>query len=261
MDLQPLTQDEQILLEHHLSVIKVSFVLMIKSIAVIHTQRLYRGDGSQTWAEFCKKSLNFSERYGHYFIQAFSILDAIETYNTTAPDPLPLPSREAQTRALSDAPKELIIEVWQQTTARYANPTSRNIKETITDVTTEQALIMRGVTDTAVISALTNLAQKSDNGYQVVTELMTTGYLQLGGDEDAIPLADVRLADLRRYEDDMRREAIARRVANEGGVVVTVYPNNPQKTARALLAHMTTSQAYELSILLDEGLEQNRTLD
>jgi len=258
---RPLTPTEQADLDSHLSIIKTSFITMIKSLAYIHINRLYRGDGSRKWAQFCKDELNISPRYGYYYIEAFSVLNEIEAHNTQTHEPLPTPTRLEQTRALAQS--DLIVTTWQNATRRFGdNPTGKQIRQAIeADVTTEQALIMRGVTDTAVISALANLAQKSDNGYQVVTELMTTGYLQLGDSEDAIPLADVRLADLRRYEDDMRREAIARRVANEGGVVITVFPNNPQKTARALLAHMTTSQAYELSILLDEGLEQNRTPD
>lgn len=252
----PLTATEQAELQRHLSIIRTSFIAMVTSLATIHAKRLYRGDdGSRTWAQFCKDELNISPRYGYYYIEAFSVLTEIEAHNTQTNTPLPTPARLEQTRALAES--DLIVDTWQNATRRYGdNPTGKQIRQTIeTDVTTEQALIMRGVTDGAVISALTELAQKSDSGYQVVTELMTTGYLQMGDDEDAIPLADVRLADLRRYEDELKREAIARRVASEGGVVVTIFPHNPQKTARALLAHMTSSQAYELSILLDEGIK------
>jgi len=224
---------------------------MIKSLAHIHANRLYRGDGSRTWAEFCKDELNISPRYGYYYIEAFSVLNEIEAYNTQTHEPLPTPTRLEQTRALAQS--DLIVTTWQNATRRFGdNPTGKQIRQAIeADVTTEQALIMRGVTDTAVISALANLAQKSDNGYQVVTELMTTGYLQLGDSEDAIPLADVRLADLRRYEDDMRREAIARRVANEGGVVVTIYPQNQAKTISMLAKVLTTEQIKGLCVEMD----------
>jgi hypothetical protein len=256
----PLTESEQQALEHHLSVIQVSFALMVKSIAIIHVQRLYRGiDGNQTWAEFCKNSLNFSARLGHYFVTAFSILETIELFNETAPAPLPLPLKEAHTRALSDSPKELIIEVWQQTIARYGdNPTARNIRETIEDMTISEALIMHGVTDVDVLGMLTTLADKNEHGHGLVTELLNTGYLQIGDEDDAIPLVDVRVADLRRYQDDVKREAIARRVADEGGVTITIYPDNPTKTAGALVAHMPINQLMRLRGVLAEICEKQK---
>lgn len=250
----PLSIEEQHLLEQNLSIVKSSFIIMIRALSVIHSLRLYRGDGNRTWSEFCTTELDFSPRMGHYFITAFSILETIEAYNQTAPDPLPLPNKEAQTRALSDAPKELIIDVWQATTAKYGDsPTARHIKETIADMTISEALILRGVTDGAVLSALENLADKSPHGAGVVSELLNTGYLQPGDDEDAIPLQDIRIADLRHYEDNQRREAIARRIADSGGVTVVIYPNDPIKTAGVLRGVMTDEQAYDLWFNLGES--------
>jgi len=248
MDSQPLSQSEQDSLNHHLSVIKVSFALMIKSLAIIYSQRLYRGiDGGRTWQSFCETELNFGERLGYYFVKAYSVLETIEEYNATAPDPLPLPARESQTRALLSTPPDLIVPVWQATIARYGNnPTNKQITEMVQDVTVKEALIMKGISDADVLEALSTLAEKSEHGRTVVTELLVTGYLQASGDGDAIPLADLRLVDLKRYEDEQRREAIMRRVADEGGVVLTVYPNDSKKTAKILLASMTDDQAYGL---------------
>ena len=244
----PLTVQEQQTLEHHLAIIRTSFLVMIKTLSVIHAQKLYRGaDGSRTWERFCKEELNFSARYGSYFITAFSILETIEEHNTTTDQPLPLPSKEAHTRALSDAPREMIVEGWQATTQKYgANPTARNIRQTIEEMTVSEALIMRGVTDGAVLTVLESIADKSEHGRGIVTELLNTGYLQPLDEEDAIPLSDVRLADLRHYEEAQRKEAIARRVADEGGVVITVYPNNPTKTAGILRGSMTSEQLRDL---------------
>jgi len=42
---RPLTPTEQADLDRHLSIIKTSFITMIKSLAYIHINRLYRGDG------------------------------------------------------------------------------------------------------------------------------------------------------------------------------------------------------------------------
>lgn len=244
----PLSQQEIDTLNYHLETIRISFVLMIKSLAQIHKLKLYRGEqGNQTWSDFCKNSLNFSARYGHLFIQAFSVLESIELYNNDAIDPLPLPNKEAQTRALSTIPKDLVIPVWQATTAKYGNnPTGKQITEMSKDVTVSEALIMRGVANADVLEALSTLADKSESGRGVVTELLVTGYLQVGEEADAIPLADVRVMDLRRYEQDVKREAIARRITEQGGVVVTIYPDNPTKTAGILLASMTSEQAYDL---------------
>lgn len=253
---EPLKPAEKAELEAHLTIIRTSFIAMVTSLATIHAKRLYRGeDGLRTWENFCRAELDFSARWGYYYIEAFTVLAEIESYNATSDTPLPAPTSLAQTRALAQT--DLITTVWQATTARYGEkPTGKQITQTANDMTTEQALMLRGVTDGGVIVALSELAQKSDNGYAIVQELLATGYLQGAGDgEDAIRLQDVRVADLRRWEDDTRKEAIMRRVANEGGINVVIYPQNAEKTARALLGHLTTSQAYELSILL----EQTRT--
>lgn len=245
----PLTPLEQDSLEHHLAIIKSSFVIMVRSLAIIHSQRLYRGeDGLQTWAQFCQRHLNFSARLGYYFVQACEVLDTIEAHNQNNLA-LPLPTNEAQTRVLATT-DDLIIPVWQATTARYGDsPTARNIKDTIADMTTKEALLAVGVTDVDVIEALETLADKSSTGYKFVTELVVTGYLQ-GSDEDAIPLADVRVADLRRWEDDNRREAIARRVADAGGVVITIYPSDMRQTARALAQVMGYDGLQSLKVMI-----------
>lgn len=119
----------------------------------------------------------------------------------------------------------------------------------VQDVTVKEALIMKGVADADVIEALSNLAEKSEHGRGVVTELLVTGYLQSEG--DAIPLADVRLRDLKAYEDEQRKEAIMRRVADEGGVVITVFPDNPLKTIKALRTTLTSEQIRSLAIEME----------
>lgn len=255
----PLSIEEQHLLDQNLSIVKSSFIIMIRALSVIHSLRLYRGEGNRTWSEFCITELDFSPRMGHYFITAFSILETIEAHNATTPDPLPLPNKEAQTRALSATAPDLIIPVWEAVTAKYGdNPTAKNIHTVANDMTVSEALILHGVTDGAVLSALENLADKSEHGRTVVTELLTTGYLQ-SGDNDAIPLADVRIIDLKRYEDEQRKEAIMRRVADEGGISITIYPDNPTKTAGALVAHMPIAQVARLRWVLAEICQKVET--
>lgn len=119
---------------------------------------------------------------------------------------------------------------------------------------------MRGVTDTDVITRLANLYHKSETGYGVVTELLATGYLQMGDEDEAIPLQQVRVSDLARHEQAIRREAIMRRIADDGGIVITVYPDNPAKTIKALQSVMTGfSQITHLIRPQSPELEQNRT--
>ena len=238
----PAEQDE---LNTHLNIINHSFITMIRSLAYIHKHRLYRGDdGLRTWRDFCKSELKMSERYGYYYIEAFSVLSEIETYNATTDTPLPEPTHLQQTRALAQT--DNIVAVWQSVTSRYDNPTGKQIKSAIADVTIEQVLIMKGVTDTDVITRLATLYHKSDTGHEIVTEIVTTGYLQTGDEDEAIPLQQVRVSDLARHEKAIRQEAIMRRIADDGGVVITVYPSNPTKTIKALRSVMTGEQLYTL---------------
>ena len=244
--LDPLSEDEQIALNHHLRVIKQSFIAMIRSLAYIHKNRLYRGNGGRTWAQFCEDELNYSPRYGNYLVSAFTILETIETHNGVSDETLPLPTNEAQTRALSVSKQaDVIIETWRGAVARGGvNAPKRVIIEVYNE------LVSSGVNkDTAQ-----TLARVADTktGDSIITELLTSGYLQTGDEDETIPLADVRSLDVTRYINELRRETIMQRVAQDGGVNVTIYPDNPARTAKALLAHMTTSQAYELSILLED---------
>ncbi len=222
----PLTPAESQILAHHLEIIRTSFVTMVRSIGYIYHHRLYRGNGHRTWQKFCADELNFSARYGWYFIEAFSVLSQIEEHNATTPAPLPIPAKLAQTRALAQT-DDLLITTWQIATTQHDNPTARQIASISHD------LMMAGVSY-PVANILGEIALKNANGAGLVRELVTTGYLQFDEEENAIALGDVRVTDLRRYQDELRKEAMLQRVASEGGVVITVYPSDLERTAKAL---------------------------
>jgi hypothetical protein len=238
----PMTDSEKHRLDEYLKIIRTSFITTVKTLAKIHSERLYRGnDGTRTWAQFCEDELNFSARLGYYFVRAFQVLEAIESN----PEPLPLPTHEAQTRALLPAPPELIIPIWQQTITRYGdNPTAKQIGNIIDQLTPP------------VASALKTLAEKSAHGSEIVSEIITTGYLQIGDADEAIPIEEIRLADLTRYEQMLRNEAIARRIAQDGGVNCTIYPADSQRTARLLLKLLSASQATELAYALIKACDE-----
>lgn len=243
--LNPLSDDEQLELQHHLTIIKTSVIATIRALAHIHQKRLYRGDGGRSWAEFCQSELNFSPRYGHYLVSAFAVLETIEGYNEVADDPLPLPVNEGQARALSALPKDVIVATWQATVKQHGTGASR---KTITEV--YQALKQAGASE-ATAETLGKLAN-TQTGATIANELLSTGYLQTGDIDEVIPLEQLRPDDVTRYMNDLRRENIMQRVANEGGVSVTIYPADSERTAKALMQWLNPKQAYELSIILDE---------
>lgn len=238
----PMTEGEKHRLHEYLKIIRTSFLTTVKTLAKIHSDRLYRGDdGMRTWAKFCEDELNFSARLGYYFVKAFQVLEVIECSS----EPLPLPTHEAQTRALLATPPELIIPVWKQTVTVYGdNPTAKQITNIIDQLAPP------------VASALQNLAEKSVHGADIVSEIITTGYLQIGDADEAIPLEEIRLADLTRYEQVLRNEAIARRIAQDGGVNCTVYPADSHRTARSLLKLLTPLQATELAQALMRACDE-----
>jgi hypothetical protein len=241
--LNPLSDDETIELQHHLTVIKTSVISLIRSLAHIYQKRLYRGDGSRTWAEFCQQELNFSPRYGYYLVQAFTVLQTIEAHNQTADKPLPLPSNEAQARALSAIPNDAIVATWQATLARHGVSASR---KTVLDVYHE--LVNAGAKEETaqILGQLAN----TKTGLAIAEDVLVSGYLQTSDDDDAIPLSDLRPVDVSRYHNTLRHELIMQRVAREGGVPVIIYPQNTVQTAKILGQLLTVDQLKELAVLL-----------
>lgn len=235
-----LNQDEEIELQHHLKVIRSSFIQMVKALAIIHSKKLYRGqNGKRTWAEFCRDELNFSERYGYYFVEAFSVLGQIDEYNQSNPNTeLPYPQNLKQTKALAKA--DDIIGAWMRATQKYTTPTAKQISETIQALKNE--LVMAGVSEqTAMIITNTNPTHIT---YEIIAEVIQTGYLQIA--DEVIPATDIRPQDIIRYEDELRREQILQKIAERGGVSVTIYPHDPLKTAKSLIQHIPQDQIIQL---------------
>lgn len=237
-----LTKDEESELNHQLKIVKTSFTNTVRALAVIYTKKLYRGhDGKRTWQEFCEQDLGFSGRYGHYFVKAFSVLEQIDQHNQSHPDEqLPYPTNLRQVRELTKSNN--VIEVWQLTIKNHQVPTAKTISDTSNQIKTE--LEHAGVrSDVAHGIAL---SMKSSIGQQIIQEILQTGYLQIA--DEIIPANEIRSNDVERYESEIRRELFLQKVADRGGVCITIYPDDLAKTAKALIQHI---QPEAISLLIE----------
>lgn len=232
--LNPLTPHEKEELEHHLTIIEGSFARMVKSLAHIYYTRLYRGDdGRQTWAQFCERRLNFSARHGHYFVKAF------DTLQTITESELPPPTKLAQTRALSAIPKDYVLETWAGVYRQFGDKaTAKNITTIYNDLKDAGAV-------GSVARTLATLAD-TDEGKEAIGDVLVTGYLQWN--DSIVPIEQANMRDIENYTDAMRREARARELANEGGMLITIYPDNAEKTRANLEKVLTDEQINALLI-------------
>lgn len=220
-----LTTQEKTELEHHLRIIKSSFIQMVKSLGVIYYKKLYRGDnGKRTWAEFCQQELNFSSRYGYYFVQGFNALRKIDEYNEGEYEKLPYPSDLSQLRALSGA--DDVVQVWKKV-AKTGDISQRSIIRTKELLEVEGRLTTVGLSQECINTLMTGY--NTSTGKEIIDEILTTGYLQTG--DFVLSAQDIRPKDILDYETALRREKMLQKIAEQGGVTITIYPDNPQKTA------------------------------
>ena len=236
-----------------------TFFAVGAAFKAIKADRLYR-EKYASWDDYCADRWGFSGRKANYWIAGARAAEQIAQTGTT------VPASEWQVRPVANDPD--VADIWADAVTQYGDqPTQKQVQETKIKrqvygaglapviqkmetgvISPKQALVLsdtlagcepkvrgdmllRGVTDPAVVRKMNDLGKRGSETYR---EIVTTGYIQFTGEDDAVPLPQATPTDLSRLLSEKAQQHRDERFGNLQPVTITLFAGDPGRTIKDL---------------------------